>query len=71
MSELVTVPKVSGTAECEKHRTISLISHTSKALSLEIIKIRIQHYLGPEIADDGLTNCLVLVLYQGKEQRMQ
>jgi len=32
MSELVTVPKVSGTAECEKHRTISLISHTSKAL---------------------------------------
>jgi len=29
-SELITIPKVTGTAECGKHRTISLISHAAK-----------------------------------------
>ena len=30
MSELITLPKVTGTFECDKHRTISRISHAAK-----------------------------------------
>jgi hypothetical protein len=31
-SELIVLPKVAGTQDCSKHRTISLISHASKVL---------------------------------------
>jgi len=50
-SELITIPKVSGTAICGKHRTVSLISHAAK-VTLEIIRTRIQYYLEPHIADE-------------------
>ena len=51
VSELVVMPKVAGTQECTKHRTLSLISHASKVL-LEILRERLNHFLGPEIADE-------------------
>ena len=51
VSELVTLPKVAGSQECTKYRTISLISHASKVL-LEILRKRLQHYLDPEIAEE-------------------
>ena len=35
-----TLPKVSGTQQCKKHRTIRLILHASKVL-LKVIKSRI------------------------------
>ena len=35
----ITIPKVSGTQQCNKHRTISLISHASQVL-LKVIKSR-------------------------------
>eukprot|EP00112_Aurelia_sp_Birch-Aquarium-sp1_P006387 Seg1706.5 transcript_id=Seg1706.5/GoldUCD/mRNA.D3Y31 product="Transposon TX1 putative 149 kDa protein" pseudo=true protein_id=Seg1706.5/GoldUCD/D3Y31 len=37
VSEMIRLPKVSGTRDCAKHRTISLISHASK-IFLEIFK---------------------------------
>jgi len=51
MSELVTLPKVPGTQECNKHRTVSLISHASKIL-LEILRRRLDYYLAPQISDE-------------------
>ena len=50
-SEIITLPKVPGTQDCSKHRTISLISHASKVL-LEIIRCRISHYVMPQIAEE-------------------
>ena len=51
ISELVPLPKVPGTQDCTKYRTVSLISHASKIL-LEIMRKRLQHYLTPEIAEE-------------------
>ena len=51
VSEMITIPKVEGTQECSKHRTLSLISHASKIL-LEIIRSRISYYINPNIADE-------------------
>ena len=42
-SVLITLPKVSGTTECEKHRNIRLMSHVSK-LVLCVIYIYIYIY---------------------------
>ena len=50
ISELITLPKVAGTNECEKYRTISLISHASKVL-LKIIRQRIGYYVTSEISE--------------------
>ena len=50
LSEIVTMPKVVGTQECNKHRTLSLISHGSKIL-LDIIRQNVAHYVNPEIAE--------------------
>lgn len=50
-SEIITLPKVPGTQDCSKHRTISLISHSSKEL-LEILRCRIAHYMIPHIAEE-------------------
>ena len=37
-SLFITLPKVTGTAECDEHRSISLISHTSKSLLRVLLK---------------------------------
>uniref|UniRef100_H3A3N0 Reverse transcriptase domain-containing protein n=1 Tax=Latimeria chalumnae TaxID=7897 RepID=H3A3N0_LATCH len=50
-SEIVTIPKVAGTQECEKHCTLSLISHASKIL-LEILRHRISHFTSTEIGEE-------------------
>ena len=50
-SEIITLPKVPGTQECSKHRTISLLCHASKVL-LEIIRCRLAHYITPQIAEE-------------------
>jgi hypothetical protein len=51
VSELIPLPKVAGTQDCTKYRTVSLISHASKIL-LEILRQRLAHYLTPEIAEE-------------------
>ena len=48
-SVFITLPKVSGTAKCEKHCIISLMSHVTK-LVLRVIIIRIQCRTLNEIA---------------------
>ena len=50
-SEIITLPKVPGTQDCAKHRTISLLSHASKVL-LEVIRSRIAHFIMPQIAEE-------------------
>jgi len=50
ISKLVTLPKVPRTQECNKYRTISLISHASKILP-EILMKRLQYYITKQIAD--------------------
>ena len=46
----MTLPKLVGTRECNKHRTLSLISHGFKIL-LDIIRQRVAHYVNSEIAE--------------------
>ena len=48
-SILITLPKVNGTIKCEKHRTISLMSHVTK-LVLRIVINRIRGRTLDEIA---------------------
>ena len=48
-SIFITLPKVNGTIECEKHRTISLMSHVTK-LVLRIVINRIRGRTLDEIA---------------------
>jgi len=68
VSELVPLPKVPGTQDCTKYRTVSLISHASKVL-LEIIRQRLQYYLTAEIAEEqfgftagkGTTDAILVV----------
>ena len=49
-SILITIPKVKGTAKCEKHRTISSISHVTK-LVLKVIMNRIRGRTLSEISE--------------------
>ena len=67
MSELITLPKVTGTFECDKHRTISLFSHAAK-MALEVIR-RVNNFIAPQIdgrtvwfgfrqRDDGCDHCV-------------
>jgi hypothetical protein len=51
LSELVALPKVTGTKLCKKHRTLSVISHSSKIL-LEIIRSRITPFVRGIVADE-------------------
>ena len=51
ISELVPLPKVAGTMDCAKHRTISLLAHASKVL-LEILRSRLAYFITPQIADE-------------------
>ena len=46
----ITIPKVSVTQNCNKHRTISLISHASKVL-LQVIKSRIAPLIENRLGD--------------------
>ena len=46
----ITIPKVKGTAKCEKHRTISLMSHVTK-LVLRVIMNRIRGRTLSEISE--------------------
>ena len=64
MSELITLPQVTGTFECDKHRTISLISHAAK-IALEVIRLRVNHFIAPQIAENSL------VLFPAKGRRMR
>ena len=50
-SEIITLPKVPGTQNCSKHRTISLLCHASKVL-LEIIRSRLAYFVLPQIAEE-------------------
>ncbi|PIK60804.1 endonuclease-reverse transcriptase [Apostichopus japonicus] len=50
-SEIITLPKVPGTQDCSKHRTISLLCHASKVL-LEVIRNRLAHFVMPQIAEE-------------------
>ena len=50
-SEIITLPKVPGTQDCSKHRTISLICHASKVL-LEVIRSRLAHFVMSQIAEE-------------------
>ena len=45
-SIFITLPKVSGTAKCEKHRTIRLMSHVTK-LVLRVFMNNIRPSLSP------------------------
>ena len=47
----ITLPKISGTTKCEKHRTISLMSHITK-LILHVVMNRVRGRTLQEIAPD-------------------
>ena len=49
-SIFITIPKVKETAKCEKHRTISLLSHVTK-LVLRVIMDRIRGQTLSEISE--------------------
>ena len=49
-SILIPIPKKGSTKECANHRTIALISHTSKVM-LKILHARLQHYVNEELPD--------------------
>ena len=50
-SLFITLPKISGTTECEKHRTISLMSHVTK-LILRLVVNRVRGRTLQEIAPE-------------------
>ena len=67
-SIFITIPKVKGTAKCEKHRTISLMSHVTK-LVLRVIMNRLRWRTLSEISEvqygfmpDGGTRNAIFVL---------
>jgi len=67
-SIFITLPKVSGTAKCEKHRTISLMSHITK-LVLRVVMNRVRgrtlHDIAPEqygfMPDKGTRNAIFVL----------
>lgn len=67
-SELIALPKVAGTQDCAKHRTLSLISHASKIL-LEIIRQRLTGQIQSELGEEqfgfakgkGTTDAIVVM----------
>lgn len=50
-SVFVVIPKIAGTLQCNKHRTISIMSHITKII-LRVILTRIRNKLRPEISDE-------------------
>ena len=67
-SVFIALSKLSGTTECELHRTISLMSHITK-LMLRILMLRIRRNIRPEISDvqcgfmegKGTTNAIFII----------
>ena len=51
VSEIVTMPKIAGTQDCTKYRTLSLISQGSKIL-LDIIRQRVSYYVSDQIGEE-------------------
>ena len=49
----IAIPKVSGTQQCNEHRTISLISHASRVL-LKVIKSKITPLIKSRLGDSQL-----------------
>ena len=49
-SILIPIPKKHSTKECSNHRTVALISHTSKVM-LKILHAGLQHYVNQELPD--------------------
>ena len=73
----ITIPKVKGTAKCEKHRTISLMSHVTK-LVLRVIMNRLTGRTVSYISDvqygsmpDRGTRNAILVLRRLVERRIE
>lgn len=52
VSEIITMPKISGMPDCTKHRTLSLISHASKILLDHVIRQRINYYYKDIISEE-------------------
>ena len=50
-SIFVAIPKVEGTLECSKHRTISVMSQITKIL-LRVILSRVRSKIRPEISEE-------------------
>src|SRR5215469_13529473 len=50
-SALIAIPKVQGTLESEKHRTISIMSQVTKIL-LRVVLIRIINKIRPQISEE-------------------
>ena len=50
MSVFIPMPKKGNAKECSNHRTIALISHTSKEIA-KILQSRIQEYVNHELSD--------------------
>ena len=46
----IPIPKKSNAKECSDHRTIALISHSSKVM-LKILQARLQQYMNREVSD--------------------
>ena len=59
-SIFITLPKVTGTAKCEKHRTISLMSHVTK-LVLHVImnRIRSRTQKSQKLLKDSMGSCQI------------
>ena len=49
-SVFISIPKKGHVKECSNYHTISLISHTSKAM-IKILQARFQQYMNRELAD--------------------
>ena len=47
---VIPIPKKSNAKECSDHRTIALISHSSKVM-LKILQARLQQYMNREVSD--------------------
>ena len=50
-STFITIPKIPGTLECNKHRTISIMSQITKII-LRIVLNRIRNKILPEIGNE-------------------
>ena len=49
-SVFIPIPKTGNAKECSKHRTITLLSHSSKVM-LKILRARLQQYVNRELPD--------------------
>jgi len=52
-SVFIAIPKVQGTLECEKHRTISIMSQKTKNL-LRVVLERIRNKIRPQVSKEQI-----------------